>query len=152
MRNYIIKITPCWRDSYLLIVEFISITQGMWFLYIAYIHMYLYTYVYIHISMYWEGIIVLFWTVLSLRVRWFVLHTCTRMIIHLVFPLALKPSLHLDIDRYITRVTMYAVFYAKPIINRYCQLSSLFYIDGLCVSTARNGLPFSMSTRFSKQR
>jgi len=53
-----------------------------------------------------------------------------------MFPLGeIISSLHLFIDRYVKRITMYAVFYAKPIINRYCQLSSYFHVDGLCVSS-----------------
>lgn len=49
---------------------------------------------------------------------------------------------------------MYAVFYAKPIINRYCQSSSYFMSMAFAhrrVSTLRNGLPVSTSTRFGKQ-
>jgi len=53
-----------------------------------------------------------------------------------MFPLGeIISSLHLFIDRYVNRITMYAVFYAKPIINRYCQLSSYFHVDSLCVSS-----------------
>lgn len=52
------------------------------------------------------------------------------------FPLGkIVSSFHLLIDRYVIHITMYAVFYAKPIINRYCQLSNYFYVDGLCASS-----------------